>query len=270
MTMIIDEQKLHTIMARPVTPANPAELRRDGKVFFVGGDLAVNETLETMFESFCMESTDLFHLSFGARDDFHRGEELARQIKKNFNVRLMGRLEYPASERIIQRAYAAGVDILDISAPDAVPSLAGERGGAGQEFRAALLAAGQLFPRWSAASTLVVGPEPPVPVADAIDVLLNVGVMPLVALSVQAVHYPYEAVAAVFDRLATGWERHHATVQPFLPLISLMTPLVPAETTGRLRGLINRIHDRHLLAASDLRRHLRVKSVNDSLDSAGL
>ena len=59
-------------------------------------------------------------------------------------------------------------------------------------------------------------------------------------------------------------------MKPFLPLISLTTPLVLAENTGRMRSIINRIHDRHSLATSDLRRHLRVVPAKDSLDSAGL
>ena len=178
----------------------------------------------------------------------------------------MGRLEYSAPERTIERAYAAGVDILDIP----VPAPAVERGSARQKFRAALVAAGQLFPHWSVASTLTVGPESPASAVEHIDALLEAGVMPLVTLSAEAVQYPWEAVAAVFGHLADGWERHQATLKPFLPLISLMMPLVPTETMGRFRGLINRIHDRQLLVASDLRRHLRVRAVNDSLDSAGL
>ncbi|HEX9078273.1 MAG TPA: hypothetical protein VF795_01715 [Desulfuromonadaceae bacterium] len=259
MPMIIDTQKLHAIMSRPARLAGPDELRRDGTVFFVGGNLAVNETLETMFESFCTESTDLFHLTFGEGESFHRGEELARQIKRNFNVRLMGRLEHAVPPAIIERVYAAGVDILDISSA-----------GGGEGLHTVLSGADRLFPRWSVASTLVLGAAPPAAVAAEIDILLHAGVMPLVALSPRAARYPSEAVAALFGHLASGWARHHAAVKPFLPLISLTTPLVPAGTTGRLRGLISRLHDRQWLAASDLRRHLRVKGESDSLDSAGL
>ncbi len=270
MSMIIDEQKLHTLMVRPFRPASPVELRRDGSVFFVGGDLPVNVTLETMFESFCMASTSLFHLSFGAGTGFIRGEKMARQIKRNFPVRLMGRLETIPAPHDMERAYAAGIDLLDIPGPQSDGALAGEGSKARKEFRAALNAAGQLFPRWSVASTLVVGEGAFAAMAADIDALLADGVVPLVTLSDRAVYQPCAAVAGLFAHLAAGWQRHQATVKPFLPLIDLMTPLVPGKTAGRLRGLVDRIRDRQHLAAADLRRHLRVASASDSLDSAGL
>lgn len=268
MAMIIDEKKLHAIMERPEPLPDANTLSRAGKVFFVGGDLPVYETLETMFESYCLESTDLFHLSFGARDDFSRGEEMARQIKKNFNVRLMGRFSYHPPASFIERAYAAGVDMLDIAV--AAPAPTGGRPSDQQDLRESLAASVQLFPRWSTASTLKAGAEPPALLAREIDLLLETGVVPLVTLSPGVTSRQAEEIAAVFAHLASGWERHRATVKPFLPLISLTTPLVPAENTGRLGNFIDRIRDRHLLAKSDLRRHLRVVPVEDSLDSAGL
>ena len=270
MAMIVDEQKLHTIIARPEPLPGPATLSRAGKVFFVGGNLPVNETLETMFESFCMESTDLFHLSFGTRHDFFRGEEMARQIKKNFNVRLMGRFPYPAPAHTIERAYAAGVDMLDISAADMDSASSNERRSVRQDFRDSLAAAVRLLPRWSTASTLVIGEELSTAVMNSIDLLLEAGVMPLVTLSSRVTLHQAEDLAAVFAHLASGWEQHRATLKPLLPLISQTTPLVLAENTGRVRSIINRIHDRHSLATSDLLRHLRVVPAKDSLDSAGL
>ncbi len=265
MAMIVDEKKLHDIMERPEPLPDANTLSRAGKVFFVGGDLPVYETLETMFASYCLESTDLFHLSFGARDDFSSGVEMARQIKKNFNVRLMGRISYPPPASLIERAYAAGVDMLDI----AVPAPA-QTGGDQQDLRESLAASVQLFPRWSAASTLEAGAESPALLAREIDLLLEAGVVPLVTLTPRASGGDTKGIAAVFAHLASGWERHRAAIKPFLPLISLTTPLVPAGNTGRLGTFIDRIRDRHLLAKSDLRRHLRVVPVEDSLDSAGL
>lgn len=268
MAMIVDEKKLHDIMERPEPVPDANTLSRAGKVFFVGGDLPVYETLETMFASYCLESTDLFHLSFGARDDFSRGEEMARQIKKNFNVRLMGRVPYVPPASFIERAYAAGVDMLDIAV--AAPAPTGALSGDQQDFLESLAVSVQLFPRWSAASTLEAGAEPPAVIAREIDLLLEAGVVPLVTLSPLVSSQQTEEIASVFAHLALGWERHRAAVKPFLPLISLTTPLVAAENAGRLRNFIDRIRDRQLLAASGLRRHLRVVPAEDSLDSAGL
>lgn len=270
MIMNIDQNRLNALAARPLQPAAARELRRDGRVFFVGGELPVNETLETMFESFCMESTDLFYLSFGEMAAFHRAAEMARQIKKNFNVRLMGRLDYPAPARITEHAYAAGVDILDIPLTVFDPLLARMRGLDNPAIHEALHSARSVFPRWSVASTLLVGEEPPDSTIAGIDALLKEEIVPLAAISGSTAGIKSDNIAAVFRHLASGWKRHGVPIKPFAPLIGFMTPLVPAEPAGMFQGLIDRFRERRSLAASDLRRHLRVTSAQDSLDSAAL
>lgn len=268
MMMNIDQNKLRDLAARPKQSAAAHELWRDGRVFFVGGDLPVNETLETMFESFCTESTELFYLSFGGLGHFHRGEEMARQIKKNFNVRLMGRLNYLPPTQILERAYAAGVDVLDIPIP--AHDLALHHGLEEADSYQILLAARSVFPRWSVVSTLMAGEQSPDVIIKGIDVLLKDGIMPLVAISENGDTAQQGSVAAIFDHLASAWKRYDVPVKPYLPLITLMTPLIPGKQAGLFRNLIDKFQDRRLLAASDLRRHLRVRPAEDSLDSAGL
>jgi hypothetical protein len=268
--MDIDQNKLNELIKCPRQPAAANELRRCNNVFFVGGELPVDETLETMFESFCTESTDLFHLSFGAMSSFPRSEEMARQIKKNFNVRLMGRLENPASVQVLEHIYADGVDILDIPLMIFDHTAAGKRDYDRHARYEALLSARPVFPRWSVASTLLAGEEPPVSTMNGIDELLKGGVVPLVALAESAAGVAPDTLAAIFRHLASGWKKYHVPIQPFLPIISFMTPLTPKEPPGLLRGMVDRFHDRRHLVASDLRRHLRLKSAEDSMDSAAL
>jgi len=262
MVMDIDQKKLNDLLREPLHPAAAGELRRCKGVFFVGGELPVNETLETMYESFCMESTELFHLSFGALSSFHGSEEMARQIKKNFHVRLMGRLDNPASHQVLERIYAAGVDILDIPL-GTFEQLSGTK-------YQTLLSAKPIFPRWSVASTLLAGEESAAGTMKGIDALLKDGIVPLVALGKSLAGASPEAVVPIFQHLASGWESFEVPIQPFLPMISFLTPLAPRDPSGLLRGLMNKFHDRRLLVASDLRRHLRVKSAEDSMDSAAL
>jgi hypothetical protein len=270
MVMDIDRNKLNELIKCPLQPAAANELRRRNNVFFVGGELPVDETLETMFESFCTESTELFHLSFGAMSSFHSSEEMARQIKKNFNVRLMGRLENPASAQVLERIYAAGVDILDIPLMIFDHSAARERDYDRHARYDALLSARPVFPRWSVACTLLAGEEPPVSTMNGIDELLKDGIVPLVALAGSAAGVAPDTLAAIFKHLASGWKRFHVPIQPFLPIISFMTPLTPDEPPGLLRGMVDKFHDRRHLVASDLRRHLRLKVAEDSMDSAAL
>lgn len=268
--MMIDHGKLRELIARGHTVPSSGELRREGNVFFVGGSLPERETLETLFESHCQASAELFHLTFGDLDNFHKGEALARVIKKNFNAYLVGRLDYPAPPYLIERAYAAGVDILDIPLTVFDQALSRERGLAREERLRALESARAVFPRWSVASTLTAGEEPSCSTVAGIDALLACEAVPLVTVSSRAAHYPAEEIAAIFTHLDAGWRRKKALIKPLQPLIHLSTPLVPHSPRGVVRGFFDKIHDRRLLAASDLRRSLRVRQVEESFESAGL
>ena len=261
--MNIDQKRLKMLAAQPVRLPTARELRRERRVFFVGGELPVNETLETMFASFCTESTDLFYLSFGEPATVAGGLELARQIRKNFNVRLMARFDYPVPVHIAEHAYAAGVDILDIaaSATHAFPV---------EGVTESLRAARSVFPRWAVASTLPLGAESLTATNVRIEAMLAEGIIPLPAVG-KAEPETMEEIHAALRHLVSKWETHHVSIKPLIPLIVLTAPLVSAEQTGLLRGFIDRFQDRRLLAAADLRRHLRVRVVaEDSLDSAAL
>ncbi len=268
--MKINQKMLRELITRGVPLPSPGELRREANVFFVGGNLPERETLETLFESHCQAPAELFHLTFGDINSFHAGEALARVIKKNFNAHLVGRLDYPAPTCLIERAYAAGVDILDIPLTVFDRALSRERGLAMEERLCTLESARAVFPKWGVAATLVAGEEPSCSTVAGIDALLAAGVVPLVTVSGRAALYPAEETAAIFTHLAGGWRKHKVTMMPLLPLVHLTTPLVDAKPRGLLRGFIDRIHDRQLLATSDLRRSLRVRQVEESFESAGL
>ena len=268
--MIIDQQILRELINRPLKTYAPTELRREGNVFFLGVDLPVKETLETLFESHCQVPAELFFVSFGHIDGFHRGEELARQIKKNFSAHLVGRLDYPAPPFIIERAYAAGVDIIDIPLTIFDQALALERGLEKDARLAALEHARNVFPRNSVVSTLLAGEEPSCSTISGIDALLTAGIVPLVELSPRAAHYAGDEIKAVFHHLLMQWRKQKVTIKPLLPLVALTTPLVAARPKGMLQGVLGRIYDRQLLASSDLRRNLRVKRMEESFESAGL
>lgn len=268
--MTIDQDKLRALISRPARPAAATELRREENVFFIGGGLQARETLEALFDSYCQAPAELFHLAFGDIGHFHLGEELARQIKKNFSAHLLGRLDYPAPPFIIERAYAAGVDILDIPLNVFDSGLAKERGIGKDELLRSIQYARTVFPKWGVAVTLLVGEEPPCSTVSGIDYLLAAGVVPLVGISARAAHYPAAEIGALFEELAARWKKHRVAVKPLQPLLGLTTPLVSVRTKGILRGFMERAYDRQLLATSDLRRSLRVKRVEESFESAGL
>ncbi len=270
MAMTVDRHKVHSLMNSPLLTGAADVLRRQGTVFFVGGNLPMYETLETMFESHCMESTGLFYLTFGNSSTLQDSLEMARMIKKNFHVRLMGRLDSPASAEILERIYAAGVDILDIPlrARNAVST---EESEPDQDARLATLnAARSIFSRWSVVSSLVAGQESADTTIATIDTLLENGIIPLVSLSEQAAGQEPEYAVTIFSHVAAEWKRRQVPIKTLLPLISLTTPLTSREQPGFVRGFIDKIRDRQQLASSDLQRHLRIGHAQDSLDSAGL
>jgi hypothetical protein len=268
--MIVDMHKLRTLLAKPEKPALAGELRREGNVFFVGGELPVRETLETLFDSHCQSPAELFKLTFGCLDHFHQGELLARQIKRNFSSHLLGCLDYPPPDYVIERAYAAGVDFIDIQLKIFDRGTARERGIERDEIMRSLESARNLFPRWSVATTLFAGDEPSCSVASGIDSLLEAGILPLVEVSPRAIHYPLEEIASIFVYMLAGWKKYRVMIKPLLPLINLAMPIVEARPKGLLRGFIDKVQDRRILATSDLRRSLRVRQIEESFESSGL
>lgn len=233
----------------------PDRLYRDGSVFFVGGALPVYETTVTMFDSHCMEATELFFLTFGPEGSFAAGIEMARQIRKNFHVRLMAGISPDVEPANIERIYAAGVDNLVFS----IGNFAG-----GKDLPAAIAVARQVFPRGGVGVSLPLATV----TAAAIDRLWGEGIVPLVTwgADVQA----NETVAVALESLIAVWDAAGATVSPYLPLLTSLAPLIDTRPAGPIRGFIDRFRNQRLLAGSALRRHLRVIPANDSLDSAGL
>lgn len=268
--MKIDDRKLRELLVAGQAPPSPDHLRRDDNVFFVGGNLPERPTLETLYDSHYQCNAALFHLTFGDPDSFKNGENLARMIKKNFNAHLVGRLDFPAPARLIERAYAAGVDILDLPLAACQRANTAGEGHAAGEMLDAIERARQVFPRWSVVSTLAAGAEPCRSTMTRIDALLAAGVVPLLSLSEGAGGHPTEELVALFGHLSAGWRREKVAIKPLLPLVYLISPFAPSPARGVVRSFIDSIDDRRLLAASDLRRILRVKEVAESFESSGL
>jgi hypothetical protein len=268
----IDTHKLNIVRDPARTFANPEMLRREGKVFFIGGNLPVYSTLETMYESYCLESSELFHVTFGAADKFEHNLEMVRQIKRNFSIRLMGFIGYPMSESQVERVYLAGLDMLDIP-HGAYDSLNGAEAGAGSvkdTWETALRAASATFPRWSVVSTIIAGRSTLQDSRDSIKELLGNGVIPLIKFAEINTVWSDEEAGSLFSFLAVEWHKHRVPLKPVMPLLRVTTPFVFAEPSGFLREVYDKLQDRRILAASDIRRHLRTSGAVASFESAGL
>ncbi len=266
MALAINTHKLQALIEEPFVVPSPHELRREGTVFFIGGSLPVFETLETMYESHCQESSGLFHVTFSGRDELQSNLELVRQIKKNFSVRMMGRINYDLPDRLFEQLYLAGLDLLDI--PWHV--LAGTTRTSGHDRLPALVKAAAAFPRWSLTSSILSDEMEVQAVRIAIDNLLDKGLVPLLSMPARAGAVGRDDATGLFGYLADAWQRYDVPVKPLLPLIRLSTPLEPCESGGFLRSAIDRFHDRRMMVSSDLRRHLRTSGAEASFESSGL
>src|ERR1039457_6768247 len=268
MTYVIDHQRMRQIAIEPSKAATESDLCRDGRAFFVGGNLPIHATLETMFESHCAESTDVFVITFGAAETLGHGLEMAKLIKKNFNIRVMARLHHPIPDWLYQQIYASGADLIDIMDNPSMDSRADSTLDDGRKSH--YLAARNAFPDWSVASTVTICSSARSRMNRKIDELLQIGIVPLPKLTWNGAKESESEISDILHHLAKSWHKHGVPIKPFHPLIGLTSPLVPAVKPGALRSIIDRLHDRRKLATSDFLRHLRVNAPTDSLDSAGL
>jgi hypothetical protein len=268
MTYVIDHQRMHQIAIAPPKTATESDLCRDGRAFFVGGTLPIHATLETMFESHCAESTDLFVITFGSAESLGHGLEMAKLIKKNFNIRVMARLHHSIPDWLYQQIYAAGADLIDIT--DTSTAVSGDGSTLDDGQRSQYLAARNAFPDWSVAATITVDGRARSRLIRKIDELLQIGIVPLPRLAWSRAEASESEIGDVLHHLAKSWHKHGVPTKPFQSLIGLTSPLVPAVKPGALRSIIDRLHDRRKLATADLLRHLRVNAPTDSLDSAEL
>jgi len=257
MSLTTDKKRLDLLLDSNRQLPAADKLYRDGNVLFIGGALPLYQTLETMFNSFCMEATPLFYLTFGSQAAISQSLEMARQIKKNFHVRLMARLASPVDKPTLEQLYAVGVDNIDFYLSEGPKAVLPEN-------------IHGIFPRWGITATLILGIEDAACTIDKIDRLLQAGIVPIVEVSSRASILSTEKVITVLEYLVSGWGRCSVPLQAYLPLISAVTPLVQEKPAGVFRGIVDRLRDRQQLVGSDIRRHLRVQQTENSLDSAGL
>lgn len=253
--MHLDLQKLAQLRIQPPCPAVAGELRRVDQVFLVATDLPVRPTLETIFESDCQKPIDLFWLRFATVAEFLCAEELLRQLKKNFRGYLLGRFEFLPPAELIDRAYAAGLDLLELPLSK-VES---------QQW-VSLDYARTVFPQWSVLVTL-----PALAQNEAlVETLAQRGVVPLFSLDGVPACTAKSVLASSFKQLQRSWRQHKVALKPLRPLLALTTPLLPPPKPRGVGALLERVDEARLRTTSDLRRLLRVREVADSFESAGL
>lgn len=253
--MDFSPEKLKLLRQRISKPAETTELRRFDQVLLVPAGLTIRPALEAILEMEEGQPVVLFRFDFSDPAVFLQGEELVSQLKKNFRGYLFGAFAVPPEPALIDRAYAAGLDLIQIPLT-------------GEDSRqwAALNYARTVFPAWSVIAVLPVSSQR----QSLLKTLLQRGIIPLVDLQGVSPEVPDTVLEAAFKELSHSWQNHKASLSPLYPLLELTTPLVPPPKLHGLGGLIKRMDDVRQRTGLDLRRLLRVRGVADSFESAGL
>lgn len=263
MITAFDDTLLASLIDAPFKTPGPEALHRDGRVFFIGGNLPMLETLQTMHDSYCQESTDLLYLSFGDAGWFSHNLEMSRIIKKNFSVRLMGHIERIVSKDEAEQLYLAGIDLLDIQEDIAILN---EK----SMLNNSLERAASVFPRWAVSVSLDLSLASLDCLKRYVRQLLQAGIIPIVKIPEGHLAFREDEVKELFQTLADQWKEYAVPLRHFQPILRLSSPYVWRESGGMIRSAVSRFHNRQQLAASDLRRHLRTKAAEASFESAGL
>ena len=175
--------------------------------------------------------------------------------KKNFRGYLLGRFEFLPPAELIDRAYAAGLDLLELPLSELQSPQ-----------WLTLDYARTVFPQWSVLATL-----PALEQNQALaETLAQRGIVPLFSLEQVPPRLEQTTLADSFKQLQRSWRRHKVALKPLRPLLELTTPLTPPPKPRGVGALLERVDDVRLRTTSDLRRLLRVREVAASFESAGL
>lgn len=253
--MHVSQKKLRLLRQRISNPAETAELRCFDRVVQFPAGLPVCDNLEAIMEMEESHPVELFTFDFLDSVAFLQGEELVSQLKKNFHGYLLGAFAVPPEPALIDRAYAAGLDLIQIPLT-------------GEDSRqwSALNYARTVFPAWSVIALVPVSSQS----QSLFKALLKRGIVPLIDLQKLSPEVSDTVVEAAYKELLYSWQDHRVSLSPLNPLLELTTPLVPPPRPLGIGGLITRMNDARQRTGLDLRRLLRVRGVADSLDSAGL
>lgn len=215
-------------------------------------------------------------------------------IKKRFNTLIAIEIDPPATNAWIDRTYALGVDSIgyniDVFNPTLFQKIHSEREAMiGQErYLEALAYAAEIFPAGTVTSQLIVGLEPKESTLAGIDHLTKLGVVPLLPLPLLGTWARKEItwgdLPSMEDIVQIGAHLYRSVKKNSVRVNwmnfggHILTPLDGrffAAEKARLQVALHNIYTSRWggkvqVGFANLRRRLRVKRVQESLDSSGL
>jgi hypothetical protein len=256
----------------------------------------VADVIETVRAAFGEGAVEFVYLHIGHVSAEDAGirflEPYIDAIKKHFDTLIAVQLQPPTDNRWIDRTYAMGVDALSYSVEIHDPELlrrycAGRADYVGRDrYYDALAYAATIFPSGTVWSDLIVGLEPPESTIAGIDVLVKMGVLPVLSLfrplaDTQLRDLPppdTTDVAPVFAHLFNAVRNARINMNWVRDLSFAITPLEARffvgeevrNAAGMSQFYRSRLGSMAARSLSRMRRRLRVRNVSDSFDSSNL
>lgn len=247
-------------------------------------NLSLDDTVSLVRAAFQEGVADLVQLNMNhcAEKDrgFSRLAPLVQSIKKNFRTFVALRGFPPDDLGVIDSFYAAGVDLIvfpleqfgEDRSPQ--PAISAKQGMKGLEYAAGVFAPG------SVATELVLDCKHPQPLLEKITALSKQGILPLIRIPEQGLHLKddLQEMRRVSDHLNKAAQKERLNLKWLYPAAGWISPLdapfyIKTPKAARLaqrpvyRSTLGKTASEGFAA---LRRKLRIKSVSDSYESAGL
>jgi hypothetical protein len=247
-------------------------------------NLSLEDTVRLIRAAFQEGVADLVQLNMNhcAEKDrgFSRLAPLVQSIKKNFRTFVALRGFPPDDLGVIDSFYAAGVDLiafpLEQYAEDgsSQPAVSAKQGMKGLEYAAGVFGPGTV------ATELVLDCKHPQPLLEKITALSKQGIVPLIKIPERGLHLKddLQEVRRVVEHLHKTAQKERLNLKWLYPAGDWISPLdarfyTDKPTTARLaqqpvyQSTLGKTASEGFAA---LRRKLRIKSISDSYESAGL
>jgi hypothetical protein len=242
---------------------------------------AILSVIQSAFEEGAADLVQL-NMDFCEEDDrgFDRLAPLVEAIKKRFNTFVALKGFPPSNSGTIDLMYASGFDIIDFPLGGFSGTIKSKKKMTAKQVHSALEYAAGVFPPGTVWTDLVVGSETPEQFKEGIDRLADSGIIPLIYLQRGSNEKldEYRELAELAEHMDKAIQRNRLPLKWLYPTCRFLSPLDTRFFTGdplQAKLAVTPVYRSGLgrktsAGFAALRRKLRIRSVSDSFESAGL
>ena len=242
---------------------------------------AILSVIQSAFEEGAADLVQL-NMDYGEEDDrgFSRLAPLVEAIKKRFNTFVALKGFPPLDNNTIDLIYASGFDIIDFPLGGFSGTVKSKKMMTLKQVHSSLEYATGIFPPGTVWADLILGQESQTVYKEEIDRLTDLGVIPLIFLQREGVEKPdrYQELVELAGHMDKAIQRNRLPLKWLYPTCRFLSPLDTrffTEDPLHARLAVTPVYRSGLgrkasAGFAALRRKLRIRSVSDSFESAGL